>query len=58
MPFIMRKAVVKVGGGGGGGGGLSPPPPPKIVGQHHIIYKRIHVDVLINYAVGVPQTDI
>ena len=38
--------------GGGGGGALSP---TKILGQHHIIYKRIHVDVLINYAVVVPH---
>ena len=44
-----NKAVVR---GGGGGGAFSP---TKILGQHHIIYKRIHVDVLINYAVVVPH---
>ena len=39
------KAVVRGGGGGGGGawGGLSP---PKILVQH-IIYKRIHINIVV-----------
>ena len=43
----------KEGGGGGGGLGGLKPPPPKILVQH-IIYNRIHVDVIVR---AVPQIE-
>ena len=53
LPSCNTKAVVRGdGGGGGGGGGLKlppppPPPPPTQILVQHIVYKRIHVDVIV-----------
>ena len=50
-PCLLNQGRSKGGGGGGGGGGgLSP---PKILVQY-IIYKRIHVDVIVR---AVPQIE-